>query len=50
MQLISSETNALMDVLKKTAPGTALREGLDNVLRANTGGLIVIGDPAKIKR
>ena len=37
MQLISSETNALMDVLKKTAPGTALREGLDNVLRANTG-------------
>lgn len=49
MQLISSETNALMDVLKKTAPGTALREGLDNVLRANTGGLIVIGDPAKIK-
>lgn len=49
MQLISSDTNALMDVLKKTAPGTALREGLDNVLRANTGGLIVIGDPAKIK-
>ena len=49
MQLISSETNALMDVLKKTAPGTALREGLDNVLRANTGGLIVIGDSAKIK-
>lgn len=49
MQLISNETNALMDVLKKTAPGTALREGLDNVLRANTGGLIVIGDPAKIR-
>lgn len=49
MQFISEETNALMDVLKKTAPGTALREGIDNVLRANTGGLIVIGDPAKIK-
>src|SRR6476659_2378611 len=27
------------------APGTALREGLDNILHARTGGLIVIGDP-----
>lgn len=26
------------------APGTLLREGLENVLRARTGGLIVIGD------
>ena len=45
----SNDTTALMDILKKTAPGTALREGLENVLRANTGGLIVIGDFAKIK-
>ncbi len=26
------------------APGTPLREGLENILRAKTGGLIVIGD------
>jgi diadenylate cyclase len=26
------------------APGTALREGIDNILHARTGGLIVIGD------
>ena len=26
------------------APGTALREGIDNILDARTGGLIVIGD------
>ncbi len=26
------------------APGTALREGIDNILHAHTGGLIVIGD------
>ena len=26
------------------APGTALREGLDNILHAHTGGLLVIGD------
>ena len=30
-------------IIKQTAPGTALRQGLDNVLKANTGGLIVIG-------
>jgi diadenylate cyclase len=30
------------------APGTALREGLDNILHARTGGLIVIGDPEEL--
>ncbi|MFL0248502.1 DNA integrity scanning diadenylate cyclase DisA [Candidatus Clostridium stratigraminis] len=34
----------LLSILKLIAPGTSLREGLDNVLRAKTGGLIVIGD------
>lgn len=34
----------MMQVLKWVAPGTPLREGLDNILRANTGALIVIGD------
>lgn len=37
------------DVLQLVAPGTPLREGLDNVLRANTGGLIVIGFNEKVK-
>ncbi len=31
------------------APGTRLREGIDNVLRANTGGLVVIGFDEKIQ-
>ena len=30
------------------APGTALREGLDHILHARTGGLIVIGDPDEL--
>ncbi len=30
------------------APGTALREGIDNILHARTGGLIVIGDPEEL--
>lgn len=33
----------MRDVLKLVAPGTPLREGLDNVLRAKTGALIVVG-------
>ncbi|NLJ84066.1 MAG: DNA integrity scanning protein DisA [Halanaerobiaceae bacterium] len=34
----------LLEILKMIAPGTVLREGLENVLRAKTGGLIVVGD------
>jgi diadenylate cyclase len=30
------------------APGTALREGIDNILHARTGGMIVIGDPDEL--
>ncbi|WP_100374418.1 DNA integrity scanning diadenylate cyclase DisA [Bacillus sp. FJAT-45037] len=33
----------IQNVLKLVAPGTPLRAGIDNVLRAKTGGLIVIG-------
>ena len=31
------------------APGTALREGIDNIVHARTGGLIVIGDPEELR-
>jgi diadenylate cyclase len=34
-----------MRALEMIAPGTALREGIDNILHARTGGLIVIGEP-----
>jgi diadenylate cyclase len=30
------------------APGTALREGIDNILNARTGGLLVIGEPEEL--
>lgn len=40
--------NDLMDILKIMAPGTSLRDGLENILRAKTGGLIVIGDSEEI--
>lgn len=38
----------LIGILKIMAPGTPLREGLENVLRAKTGGLIVLGDSEQI--
>ena len=36
--------NEILEVLKIIAPGTAIREGLENILKAKTGGLIVVGD------
>jgi len=42
------KSKELMNILKLMAPGTSLREGLDNILRAKTGGLIVLGDGREI--
>ncbi len=38
----------VLEIIKMTAPGTLLREGLDNIIRAGTGALIVIADPTKL--
>lgn len=38
----------LMNILRLLAPGTQMREGLENVLRAKTGGLIVLNDSEQI--
>lgn len=38
----------LISALKLLAPGTSLREGLENVLKAKTGGLIIIGDSEEV--
>ncbi|AZR74687.1 DNA integrity scanning protein DisA [Anoxybacter fermentans] len=38
----------LMEVLKIIAPGTPFREGLENILRAKTGALIVVGDSEEV--
>ncbi|TDX49315.1 DNA integrity scanning diadenylate cyclase DisA [Orenia marismortui] len=36
------------DILKLVAPGTPFREGLENILRAKTGALIVVGDSEEV--
>lgn len=40
----------LLQILKLVAPGTQLREGLENVLKAKTGALIVIGDSEDVMK
>src|ERR1700710_199373 len=43
-ELESRQESRIMRALEMVAPGTSLREGLDNVVYGRTGGLIVIGD------
>lgn len=38
----------LLNVLKLMAPGTPLRDGVENILKAKTGGLLVLGDNQEI--
>lgn len=37
-----------LKLLRLVAPGTPLREGLENILRAKTGALIVVGDSSEV--
>ena len=42
------DDNEIKNILKIISPGTNLREGLENILRAKTGGLIVFGDSEEV--
>ena len=44
----SRQEPRLVKALEMVAPGTALREGIDNIVHARTGALIVIGDPDEL--
>ena len=39
----------LRNALELIAPGTVIREGVENILRAHTGGLLVIGDGPDVR-
>src|SRR3954468_8706745 len=43
-ELEARQEPRLVKALEMVAPGSALREGIDNIVDARTGGLIVIGD------
>jgi diadenylate cyclase len=38
----------LLSALKQVAPGTALRDGIDDIIRASLGALVVIGEPSAL--
>lgn len=46
--MLLKKEDLITDVLKLIAPGTAIREGLENILKAKTGALIVMGDSKEI--
>ena len=46
--MIRNKDEVITEILKLIAPGTKIREGLENILKAKTGGLIVIGDTKEV--
>lgn len=44
----SFKEDPIAEILKKIAPGTAIREGLENILRAKTGALLLITDKQEV--
>lgn len=42
------KNDKILEILKKIAPGTAIREGLDNILKARTGALILFTDNEEV--
>ena len=45
---LQKDDESIIEILKLIAPGTPIREGLENILKAKTGGLIVIGDTKEV--
>lgn len=48
MKETESERELLFETLKMVSPGTVLYEGLESILRARTGALIVVGDSEEV--
>ncbi len=42
--MLAKKDDTITEVLKLIAPGTPIRDGLENILKAKTGALIAIGD------
>ncbi len=47
-ELEARQDPRLLRALDTVAPGTPLREGIDNIVHARTGGLILIGDTEEV--
>lgn len=49
LEATAKKDEGISEVLRFVAPGTAFREGLENILRAKTGALIVVGFSPEMK-
>ena len=47
-ELEARQDPRLLRALDMVAPGTPLREGIDNIIHARTGGLIVVAEPEEV--
>src|SRR3954451_9191316 len=47
-ELEARQEPRLVKALEMVAPGSAVREGIDNIVHARTGGMLVIGDPDEL--
>src|SRR5919198_1125247 len=48
MRIDPRKDRTLLAALSRVAPGTSLRSGLDDIIRAQLGALIVIGEPSEL--
>lgn len=48
MELRKGKEDNITDILKLIAPGTPIRDGLENILRARTGALLLITDNSEV--
>ncbi len=44
----TNKEDAIAEILKKIAPGTPIRDGLENILKARTGALLLITDRQEV--
>jgi len=49
-QILSKKKTTLIDVVKKVAPGTLIRDALEQIISAKTGALIVVGDVEAVEK
>ncbi len=47
---MASRDDRVLAVLQIVAPGTALREGIDRIIKAGKGAIIVVGESDEVKR
>ena len=45
---MKNKEDEIIEILKLIAPGTEIRQGLENILKSKTGALIVVGDSKEV--